>query len=153
MDSATVLLASVATSLLAQGPDLLIYLDSGASAHIFCKDFDFLVLEPIAPRHITGVGNASVSATGISTVEIFLPGVASTLTLRDVLFAPTAGIHLVSISQLDDSGYRLSFDNGMCTLSDCATNSVLTEGQKDSSHLYALPGSCLCSIPLCSIPL
>ena len=153
VDSTIVLLASVATSLLAQGPDLPIYLDSGASAHIFCKDSDFLVLEPIAPRHITGVGNASVSATGIGTVEISLPGVASTLTLRDVLFSPTAGVRLVSISQLDDSGYRLSFDNGMCTLFDHATNSILAECQKNSSHLYVLPGSCLRSIPLSSIPL
>ena len=153
VDSATVLLASVATSLLAQGPDLPIYLDSGASAHIFCKDSDFSVLEPIAPHHITGVGNTSVSATGIGTVEISLPGVALTLTLCDVLLAPTAGVCLVSISQLDDSGYCLSFNNSTCTLSDRATNSVLAECQKNSSHLYVLPGSCLRSIPLSSIPL
>ena len=153
VDSATVLLASVAMSLLAQGPDIPIYLDAGASVHIFCRDSDFLVLEPIMPHHIMGVGNVSVSATGIGTVEISLPGVASTLTLHDVLFAPTAGVRLVSVSKLDDSGYCLSFDNGLCTLSDRATNTVLAECQKNSSHLYALPGSCLRSIPLPSISL
>ena len=151
VDSATVLLASMVTSLLAQGPDLPIYLDSGASVHIFCRDSDFLVLEPIVPHHITGVGNMSVSTTGIGTVKISLPGIALTLTLRDVLFAPTAGVRLVSISQLDNSGYHLSFDNDLCTLSDHTTNTILAECQKNSSHLYALPGSCLHSFPLSTI--
>ena len=109
------LLAFAMTSLLTLGTDLPVYLDSGASAHIFCRELDFSELKPITPCQITGVGNALVSATGIGTVQISLPGSAAMLNLHDLLFAPSASVRLVSISQLDDSGYSFSLQGGRCT--------------------------------------
>ncbi|KAH9027298.1 hypothetical protein EDB84DRAFT_1563476 [Lactarius hengduanensis] len=106
VDTATCLLASVETSLLAHRPaDLPLYLDSGASTHISCVCTDFTTLTPIEPRNILGVGNSSVSAIGIGTIEILIPGNQTRLILRDTLYAPEAGVRLMSISRLDESGY------------------------------------------------
>jgi hypothetical protein len=63
---------------------------------------------------ITGVGNSSVSAIGIGTVEISIPETLAQLTLQNVLYAPDAGVRLISISQLDDSGHCLNLPDGQC---------------------------------------
>ena len=104
------------------------------------------MLEAITPHQIMGVGNALVSATGIGTVEISLPGSDATLNLHDVLFTPCAGVRLVSISQLDESGYCLSFHSGNCMLSDRVSGAILANSPKDNSHLYMIPGSCIHSM-------
>jgi len=75
VDTANILLASAEISLFANNPiDLLLYLDSGASTHISCVESDFSALTPISPHQIMGVGNSLVSATGIGTDNILLPG-------------------------------------------------------------------------------
>lgn len=134
--------ASEETSLLAHGlRDPPLYLDSGASTHISCVRSDFSDFTAIEPQSITGVGNASVSATGMGTVEILIPETSARLTLRHVLYAPNAGVRLISISRLDDSGHHLSFANGLCTVVDRSSGRKLVECTRNSSRLYVLPGS------------
>jgi hypothetical protein len=58
-----------------------------------------------------------VFATGMGTIEVSIPGSSACLTLRNILYAPDAGIRLVSISRLDKSGYRLNFVDGRCVIS------------------------------------
>ena len=116
-DTATFLLAASDSSPFAQ-KDPPLYLDSGASAHISCVCSDFSEFAHIEPHTITGVSNSAVSATGMGTVEISLPKSSVHLILRNVLYAPSTGVHLISISRLDDSGHRLSFANGLCTMFD-----------------------------------
>ena len=139
-DTATFLLAGTNIALLARDNPPL-YLDSGASTHISCIRSDFLELADIEPRAITGVGNSTVSATGIGTIAILLPGTSARITLRKVLYAPNAGVRLISISRLDDSGYQLSFSDGRCTLRDRSSGKTLAECTRNSSKLYVLPGS------------
>jgi hypothetical protein len=73
------------------------------------------------------------------------------LVLRQVLYAPDAGVCLISISQLDDSGHQLSFANGLCTVLDCSSGRKLVECTQNSLHLYVFPGS-IQSSPSLPIP-
>ncbi|KAF8264882.1 hypothetical protein EI94DRAFT_1702912 [Lactarius quietus] len=72
IDMAVFLLAAIDTSLSIADNGPLLYLDSEASTHISCVHSDFSKLRPIEPRTIMGVGNSSVSAIGIGTVEILI---------------------------------------------------------------------------------
>jgi hypothetical protein len=141
LDTATFLLAAADTALLGAQHNPPLYLDSGASTHISCVRSDFLDLADMEPRTIMGVGNSTVSAIGIGTIGISLPETSARITLRRVLYAPTAGVRLVSISRLDDSGYKLSFSDGRCTVRDRLSNRTLAECTRNSSNLYVLPGS------------
>jgi hypothetical protein len=128
LDMATFLLVATDTLLIAQGTgDPPLYLDLGASTHISCIQSDFCELVPIEPRTITGISNSSVSATGMGTIEISIPESSAQLTLRNVLYAPDAGIRLISISRLDDSGHRLDFTDGRCTIYDRLSGKTLAE--------------------------
>ena len=82
----------------------------------------------------------SVSAIGLSTVRILIPNTSACLCLWNVLYVPDAGVRLISISQLDDSGHQLSFAGGCCTVLDCSSGRMLAECAQNSSHLYVLPG-------------
>ena len=77
----------------------------------------------------------------MGTVEILIPETSARLTLRHVLYAPNAGVRLISISRLDDSGHHLSFANGLCTVVDRSSGRKLVECTRNSSRLYVLPGS------------
>ena len=140
IDTATFLLAATNVhALIAENPPL--YLDSGASTHISCVRSDFSEFRMIEPRIIMGVGNSSVSAIGMGTVVLLVHETSARLTLRNVLYAPKAGVRLISISRLDDSGYQLSFANGICTVLDRSSGNKLTECARNSSNLYVFAGS------------
>jgi transposase InsO family protein len=142
LDTESCLLAATDTALIARGdPNPPLYLDSGALAHISCIRTDFCEFSDIEPRTIMGVGNSSVSAIGSGTVEISILGSSTELILRDVLYAPSAGVRLISISRLDDTGHRLDFSDGHCVLSDRPSGKTIATCQKNSLRLYVLPGT------------
>ena len=145
LDTATFLLAATNPTLPAH-KDMPLYLDSGASTHISCIRSDFSTFRSIEPRMITGVGNSSVSAIGMGTVVIRIPETSACLTLQNVLFAPDAGVRLITISRLDDSGHQLSFAGGRCIVHERSSGRKLAECARNSSHLYVLLGS-IHSIP------
>ena len=154
IDTVTFLLAATNVhALIAENPPL--YLDSGASTHISCVHSDFSEFRMIEPRIIMGVGNSSVSAIGMGTVVLLVHETSARLTLRNVLYAPKAGVRLISISRLDDSGYQLSFANGICTVLDRSSGNKLTECAQNSSNLYVFTGSIqphsFHSSPSCSV--
>jgi hypothetical protein len=148
LDTASCLLATIDTmraadtALIARRDhDPPLYLDSGASAHISCVHSDFRDYSQIAPRAITGVGNSTVFAIGMGTIEISIPGSSAALVLYNALHAPDAGVRLISISRLDDSGHRLNFLDGRCTISDRSSGKLIAECPRNSLRLYVLPGS------------
>ena len=140
IDTATFLLADTNKSL-ANNDEPPLYLDSGASTHISCIRSDFSEFRPIEPRTIMGVGNSSVAATGLGTIEITIHETSARLTLRNVLYAQKAGVRLISISRLDDSGYKLSFADGICTVLEHSSGRTLARCSRNSSNLYVFPGS------------
>jgi transposase InsO family protein len=148
LDTASCLLATIDTTRAAdtaliarRDHDPPLYLDSGASAHISCVHSDFRDYSQIAPRAITGVGNSTVFAIGMGTIEISIPGSSAALVLYNALHAPDAGVRLISISRLDDSGHRLNFLDGRCTISDRSSGKLIAECPRNSLRLYVLPGS------------
>ena len=143
INMATFLLADTNKSL-ANNDKPPLYLDSGASTHISCICSDFSEFRPIEPRTIMGVGNSSVAATGLGTIEITIHETSARLTLCNILYAQKAGVRLISISQLDDSGYKLSFADGICTVLEHSSGRTLARCLWNSSNLYVFPGS-ICS--------
>ena len=110
INTASCLLAATDTMLIACGDhDPPLYLDSDASTHISCACSDFCELFSIKPQMIMGIGDSSVSATGMGTVVISILGSSAQLILHDVLFAPSASIRLILVSCLDDLGHHLNF--------------------------------------------
>src|SRR6266702_5509248 len=77
LDTNTILIASIDypnVALLSHPTDLPFFLDSGASSHISCVCSDFTTLQKLdKPHKISGVGNASVCAVGVSTIVLRLP--------------------------------------------------------------------------------
>jgi hypothetical protein len=149
-DTASFLLATIDPDTVPTGDIALItrrdcdpplYLDSGASAHISCVLTDFRDFSKMEPRAITGVGNSTVFATGMGTVVISIPESSANLTLRDVLYAPDTGVHLVSISRLDESGHCLDFVDGRCIISDRSSGATIANCPKNLIRLYVFPGS------------
>ena len=118
-----------------------LYLDSGASTHILCVHLDFSEFTPIEPCTIMGVSNSAVSVIGMGTIEILLLKSSVCLVLWNILYAPEAGIRLISISWLDDSGHWLSFANSLCTMFNQLTGRKLAECACNLSHLYVFLGS------------
>lgn len=84
----------------------------------------------------------------MGTIEIHIHETSAHLTLHNVLYAPNAGVCLVSISHLDDSGYRLSFANGLCTVIERSSGRKLTDCTRNSSNLYVLSGSIKSHFPI-----
>jgi hypothetical protein len=118
-----------------------LYLDSGASAHISCMRTDFRDFSKMEPQAITGVGNSMVFATGMGTIEISIPESSTNLTLHNALYAPDAGVHLILISRLDESGHCLDFVDSHCLISDCTSGAMITDCPKNLIRLYVLPCS------------
>ena len=137
----TILIASTShseTALLSYPSELPFFLDSGSSSHISCFQSDFINLTKLSePRRVSGVGNASVYALGVGTIELLLPETNARLRLLNALYVPNANARLVSISQLDRLGYSTTFCAGYCRLAD-DNNTVVAVCTLTSSNLYAL---------------
>src|SRR6266702_2225416 len=117
------------------------FLDAGASSHISCVRSDFVTLKQLdEPHKISGVGNASVFAVGVSTIVLLLPQTNAQLQLHNVLFAPEACVWLISIHQLNKDGYTTTFQSGRCKLVN-GNNTLLADCAPNSSNLYALPNA------------
>ncbi len=129
------------TALLSHPSGLPFFLDSGASSHISCISLDFTSLTMLdEPCKILGVGNASVYAVGVGSIELCLPETDAQLILQNALFMPEAGICLVSIHQLNQLGYTTVFCSGCCQLSN-RKGKILADCASGPSNLYALPST------------
>jgi len=88
--------------------------DSGASCHMspYIEAFtDFTFIEP---KPISAADNRTFEAVGKGSVQIKIPndGDFTVVTLRDVLYAPTIGFTLISLSRADKAGYSTLIQNG-----------------------------------------
>ena len=81
--------------------------DSGASCHMspYIEAFtDFTFIEP---KPISAADNRTFEAVGKGSIQIKIPNDNgfTLITLRDVLYAPTIGFTLISLSRADKAGY------------------------------------------------
>ncbi|KDR65014.1 hypothetical protein GALMADRAFT_260373, partial [Galerina marginata CBS 339.88] len=92
---------SLASQNPSDAPRVEIY-DSGTNRHISPYQDDFLEFQPIPPRQLR-------AANGVNS---------SNLLLNEVLYSPEVGYTLVSIGKLDELGFKSTFAEGYCTITD-----------------------------------
>lgn len=110
-DSNGFIFCSALSSHVATGHNTWI-IDSGASCHImrFREHLDNLV-EETSNEKVTIGDDSSYSVKGVGTSTLQLNSGIS-IQLTDVLFVPRIKRNLVSISALEDKGYRIAFMDG-----------------------------------------
>ncbi len=77
----------------------------------------FLNFVSIDPKDITAADNGKFSALGQGDMKITIPGkgkVKTTTLLKDVLYAPTLSVTLVSVSKIAASGHAVLFRGMKC---------------------------------------
>jgi hypothetical protein len=89
------------------------WLDSGSNVHVSNSMQGFLTTRTIKPNEASlYMGNkdkASVEAIGRFSLEL---STGFKLNLEDTLYVPSLGRNLISVSKLDNDGFRLSFGQG-----------------------------------------
>ena len=72
----------------------------------------------ITPNPINATNQLTFQAVGHGDLTIHIPneGHTSNIMLQDVLYARNIGITLVSIGLIDEAGYSMTFQWGMCTI-------------------------------------
>ena len=90
------------------------YLDSGATKHICAQSDQMLDYMSNAPEHVLGIGNQPFPVHGSGNLALWwlfkrgqhkMPGL-----IRDVLHVPNANCNLLSVGQLQDAGFCVTFD-------------------------------------------
>jgi len=96
------LIAHAAQSSLSNHPASDVYLDSGATQHMFHQRSRFSNFKPIPSggKSIEGIGNSRVEIRGIGdvTFNASVNGATQPITFYNSLFAPELGINLISVS-------------------------------------------------------
>jgi len=92
--------------------------DSGASRHMSGHRHRFTNFVEIQPRPITAADKRAFNAVGKGDMLIDLPNgdATSTILLKDVLYAPSMGVTLVSISRIAAAGSTVVFSGDSCRL-------------------------------------
>jgi hypothetical protein len=101
--------------------------DSGCSRHMTPDRHRLINYRAISPKPISAANQESFSAIGAGDMYIQAPnGATSTrIKLRNVLYAPSMGCTLISISQIDQAGYSVAFQDGKCIIRNQRTASLL----------------------------
>ena len=105
-------------AMLARDTEEVILFDSGATSHMSCHRDRFLTYAPIAsPRAIRTADQHTFKAIGRGDMRVTLPdgkGGFNSVTLRDVLYAPSMGVTLVSIHRIALTGATVVFTSNKC---------------------------------------
>ena len=94
--------------------------DSGASRHMSGHRHRFATFAKIKPKPITAADARVFYATGKGDLCLEVPngGSMSKFLLKEVLFAPSMGVTLVSISKVTDAGLSVLFHGEICRIFD-----------------------------------
>jgi hypothetical protein len=110
------LIAHAAQSSLSNHPASDVYLDSGATQHMFHQRSRFSNFKPIPSggKSIEGIGNSRVEIRGIGdvTFNASVNGATQPITFYNSLFAPELGINLISVGAITASA---SLSPRLCT--------------------------------------
>lgn len=92
--------------------------DSGATRHMSPFRHRFLTFEEIEPRPITAADKREFKAIGKGTICIEVPNGDQTtsILLKDVLYTPSMGLNIISISRMAAAGYAAVFWNNLCRI-------------------------------------
>ena len=92
--------------------------NSGASQHFSSFHDQFIKFETIPPKPISAADKHMFQAIGQGNIYIDVPNSETTtrVLLKDVLYAPSMGVTLVSISKLTAAGYSALFHDSICCI-------------------------------------
>ncbi|OBZ69824.1 Retrovirus-related Pol polyprotein from transposon TNT 1-94 [Grifola frondosa] len=116
--------------------------DSGASRHISPYRNAFITFESISPRPVSAADGRKFDAVGKGKISVEIPcgDEVRTITLDNVLYAPDLAFCLISISCLDEAGYSVTFEKGVCRINDRKTRCVVGRIQSKNG-LYPIKHS------------
>ncbi len=115
------------------------WLDTATTTHISPKHLDFVILYPVPPHTVQGVGGSCIHGLGHGTVKLCLAkGIY--LILEDVLYVPNATVRLLSVQALAQSFKVVAhFDDAACWLTKKSIGAVIAQGTlSPSRNLYLL---------------
>ncbi|WVZ58376.1 hypothetical protein U9M48_008655 [Paspalum notatum var. saurae] len=127
-------------------------MDSGCSRHMTGHRKWFSSLNPVSTKeYITFGDNGQGKVMGVGSVSL-----SAKLSLREVAFVRNLGFNLVSVSQLLDEGFEVSFKKGACCVLDAEETlvcSLLPFGQVFRVDLTSVfgPARCLVASPSADI--
>jgi hypothetical protein len=122
------------------------FLDMGATAHISPQRSDFKSLCPISPHPVLGVGGSCIYAISIGTIKICISA-GHKFMLENVLYVPSATIHLISVLTLNRSSRLTShFNNNSFWLTNSSGATVLRGTVYENRKLYGLPLQSACTV-------
>lgn len=116
-------------------------LDSGASHHFDpCCD-NFVTFHEIPPKPVNSADGHVFYATATGNVHVRTSyhGRTVQFTLKNVLYAPTMPVTLISISQMAKAGFPAHFQSDSCHIITPASNTLLVVAERNG--LYPLLGS------------
>ena len=99
----------------------------------------------IPPKPIRGADNGTFNAIGQGDLPIYLPNgnTRSQILLKDVLYAPSMRVTLISISHLTSTGCRAVFDGKTCQIFDAKQQLLgevsIANGLYKTQHTYSIP--------------
>lgn len=106
-------------------------LDSGASHHMSPHSKSFVSLSPNSSLSIITADGTPMPLVGVGSV------VTPHVSISDVYYIPTLTLNLVSVSQLCESGYLVSFSSSTCFVQDPRSQKVIGTGRRQGG-LYVL---------------
>ena len=101
--------------------------DSGATFHMSPYIDAFTDFEFITPKPISAANNQTFKAIGKGNLRVKIPNGENftTVTLRDVLYAPSIAFTLISLSRVDKAGYTTVIADGELHLIGRSDNTII----------------------------
>jgi len=108
------------------------YLDSGCSKHMTGDAFQLINLKWKPDRFVTYGDNNQGRILGVGDI-----GGDDDVTIKDVLLMDGLKHILLSISQLCDKGYKITFESDLCLIADSKTSETVLVGKR-VNNVYML---------------
>lgn len=123
-----VLATSINSSIISKKSNTIDFiLDSSATIHT-CSIKE--IFNSIKPTNISikwGNTNKTIKAEGIGSINLIFSSTRQLVKLTNVLFVPSLGVNLLSLSLITSKGYSLSFNKDNCSIF-TSNNTLLAKG-------------------------
>jgi hypothetical protein len=102
-------------------------IDSGAS-QVYCPDQSQFTNYKTIDRKITTADGRSIKAIGMGDLHLDLQNGSkhTQTTFKNTIHTPDMAFTLISISRLDKANYKVTFNHGMCTITDPKGRTIAT---------------------------
>lgn len=146
------MIAHAAQSSLSNHQASEVYLDSGATQHMFHQQSRFSNFKPIPSggKSIEGIGNSRVEIRGIGdvTFNASVNGSTQLITFHNSLFAPELGINLISVGAITAKGAAIHF-SGTKVHVNLNGVTILSGKRNSDATLYRLEETTETAQPAC----